>query len=95
LKLTAQPSTLQEMLTVKSDDVVGRVATYESIVKGEPIEDPGIPAAFRVLVKEMQSLGLAIEGVLDTGEVISFGKDEDKAKTPNIPTGLISIGRDI
>lgn len=87
--------TLQEMLTVKSDDVVGRVATYESIVKGEPIEDPGIPAAFRVLVKEMQSLGLAIEGVLDTGEVISFGKDEDKAKTPNIPTGLISIGRDI
>ena len=87
--------TLQEMLTVKSDDVVGRVATYESIVKGEPIEDPGIPAAFRVLVKEMQSLGLAIEGVLDTGEVISFGKDEDKAKTPNMPTGLISIGRDI
>jgi len=87
--------TLQEMLTVKSDDVVGRVATYESIVKGEPIEDPGIPAAFRVLVKEMQSLGLAIEGVLDTGEVISFGKDEDKAKAPNIPTGLISIGRDI
>jgi DNA-directed RNA polymerase subunit beta len=86
---------LQEMLTVKSDDVVGRVSTYESIVKGEAIEDPGIPAAFRVLVKEMQSLGLAIEAVLDTGEVITFGKDEDKAKVPNTPTGLISIGRDI
>jgi DNA-directed RNA polymerase subunit beta len=86
--------TLQEMLTVKSDDVVGRVSTYESIVKGEPIEDPGIPAAFKVLVKEMQSLGLAIEAVLDTGEIVTFGKDEDKARVPNTPTGLISIGRD-
>ena len=86
---------LQEMLTVKSDDVIGRVSTYESIVKGEPIEDPGIPAAFKVLVKEMQSLGLAIEAVLDTGEIITFGKNEDKARIPNTPTGLISIGRDI
>ncbi len=87
--------TLQEMLTVKSDDVVGRVSTYEAIVKGEPIENPGIPAAFKVLVKEMQSLGLAIEAVLDSGDVITFGKDEDKARVPNTPTGLISIGRDI
>ncbi len=87
--------TLQEMLTVKSDDVTGRVSTYESIVKGEPIEDPGIPAAFKVLVKEMQSLGLAVEAVLDNGDVIKFGKDEDKARMPNTPTGLISIGRDI
>jgi DNA-directed RNA polymerase subunit beta len=87
--------TLQEMLTVKSDDVTGRVSTYEAIVKGEQIEDPGIPAAFKVLVKEMQSLGLAVEGVLDNGDVIKFGKDEDKARMPNTPTGLISIGRDI
>ena len=87
--------TLQEMLTVKSDDVVGRVSTYESIVKGEPIEDPGIPAAFKVLVKEMQSLGLAIEAVLENGDVVTFGKDEDKSRVPNTPTGLISIGRDI
>ncbi|MFU8827074.1 MAG: DNA-directed RNA polymerase subunit beta [Brevefilum sp.] len=87
--------TLQEMLTVKSDDVTGRVSTYEAIVKGEPIEDPGIPAAFKVLVKEMQSLGLAIEAVLDNGEVVTFGKDEDRARIPNTPTGLISIGRDI
>ncbi|MDY6874101.1 MAG: DNA-directed RNA polymerase subunit beta [Chloroflexota bacterium] len=87
--------TLQEMLTVKSDDVVGRVSTYESIVKGEPIEDPGIPAAFKVLVKEMQSLGLAVEGVLENGDLIKFGKDEDKARMPNTPTGLISIGRNI
>jgi DNA-directed RNA polymerase subunit beta len=49
--------TLQEMLTVKSDDVQGRVKTYEAIVKGEPIEEPSIPASFRVLVKELQSLG--------------------------------------
>ena len=58
--------TLQEMLTVKSDDVQGRVKTYEAIVKGEPIEEPSIPASFRVLVKELQSLGLAVEAVTDT-----------------------------
>ena len=50
--------TLQEMLTVKSDDVQGRVSSYEAIVKGEPIEEPSLPASFRVLVKELQSLGL-------------------------------------
>jgi len=87
--------TLQEMLTVKSDDVTGRVSTYESIVKGEPIEDPGIPAAFKVLVKEMQSLGLNVEAVMENGDVIKFGKEDDRAKVPNTPTGLISIGRNI
>src|SRR5690606_5970460 len=55
--------TLQEMLTVKSDDVAGRVNTYEAIVKGEPIDEPSIPASFRVLVKELQSLGLAVEAI--------------------------------
>ena len=49
------------MLTIKSDDVTGRVKTYEAIVKGEPIEPPGVPESFRVLVKEMQSLGLSIQ----------------------------------
>jgi DNA-directed RNA polymerase subunit beta len=62
--------TLQEMLTVKSDDVQGRVKTYEAIVKGEAIEEPSIPASFRVLVKELQSLGLAVEAVTDAGEII-------------------------
>ena len=52
---------LQEMLTVKSDDVVGRVKTYEAIVKGESIMEPGVPESFKVLVKELQSLGLAVE----------------------------------
>src|SRR5574341_2351485 len=60
--------TLQEMLTVKSDDVQGRVKTYEAIVKGEPIEEPGIPTSFRVLVKELQSLGLAGEAISESGE---------------------------
>jgi DNA-directed RNA polymerase subunit beta len=81
--------TLQEMLTVKSDDVQGRVKTYESIVKGERIEEPGIPASFRVLVKEMQSLGLAVEAITDTGEVLRFGKDEEKQKMPRLSMGLL------
>ncbi|MBM4424977.1 MAG: DNA-directed RNA polymerase subunit beta [Chloroflexi bacterium] len=84
--------TLQEMLTVKSDDVQGRVKTYESIVKGEEIEEPGIPASFRVLVKELQSLGLAVEAVTDTGETIKFGKDEEKQRTPRLgKTGLTGL----
>ena len=52
---------LQEMLTVKSDDVIGRVKTYEAIVKGEDVVQPGVPESFHVLVKELQSLGLAVE----------------------------------
>ncbi len=83
---------LQEMLTVKSDDVQGRVSTYEAIVKGEQIEEPSIPASFRVLVKELQSLGLAVEAVTDTGEMIKFGKDEEKIHPPRYSTGLIEIG---
>ena len=59
--------TLQEMLTVKSDDVLGRVKTYEAIVKGETLLEPGIPESFRVLVKELQSLGVAVD-ILDEAE---------------------------
>src|SRR5512138_1561876 len=87
--------TLQEMLTVKSDDVQGRVATYEAIVKGEPIEEPSIPASFRVLVKELQSLGVAVEAVMDNGEIIRFGKDEERVRPPKIETGLLGIGEDL
>jgi DNA-directed RNA polymerase subunit beta len=86
--------TLQEMLTVKSDDVQGRVKTYEAIVKGEPIEEPSIPASFRVLVKELQSLGLAVEAVTETGEVIKFGKDEERARPPKLGTGLLGLGEE-
>ncbi len=84
--------TLQEMLTVKSDDVQGRVKTYEAIVKGEPIEEPSIPASFRVLVKELQSLGLAVEAVSDSGEMIKFGKDEERTRPPRLATGLLGLG---
>ncbi len=87
--------TLQEMLTVKSDDVQGRVNTYEAIVKGEPIEEPSIPASFRVLVKELQSLGLAVEAVIDNGEVIRFGKDEEKVHPPKVDTGLLGLGEGV
>jgi len=86
--------TLQEMLTVKSDDVQGRVKTYEAIVKGEAIEEPGIPTSFRVLVKELQSLGLAVEAITDSGEVINFGKEDEKARAPKMGTGLLSLAGD-
>ena len=53
--------TLQEMLTIKSDDVQGRASTYEAILKGEPIRNPGVPASFNLLVAELKSMGLAVE----------------------------------
>ena len=84
--------TLQEMLTVKSDDVTGRVKTYEAIVKGEEVTEPGVPASFRVLVKELQSLGLAVEALGENGEVIEFGKDEDQEKLPRLGSGLGLLG---
>ncbi|HML39548.1 MAG TPA: DNA-directed RNA polymerase subunit beta [Bellilinea sp.] len=87
--------TLQEMQTIKSDDIQGRVAAYESIVKGEPIEEPSLPAAFRVLVKELQSLGLAVEALMDSGDVIRFGKDEERVRPPKIETGLLALGEDL
>jgi len=80
------------MLTIKSDDTMGRTSAYEAIVKGEPIEEPNLPASFRVLVKELQSLGLAVEAEMDSGETIRFGKDEEKMKPPKLPTGLMGLG---
>ncbi|WP_092503109.1 DNA-directed RNA polymerase subunit beta [Agrococcus jejuensis] len=71
--------TLQELLTVKSDDIVGRVKVYEAIVKGENIHDPGIPESFKVLMKEMQSLCLNVEVLNAAGEVVTLRDDEDEA----------------
>ncbi len=68
--------TLQEMLTIKSDDVIGRSKTYESIVKGEPIKKPNVPESFRVLVKELQSLGLDVELLGESGAVMSATAEE-------------------
>ncbi len=71
--------TLQEMITTKSDDVVGRVKTYEAIVKGENIPKPGIPEGFKVLVKELQALGLDIQLFDDKGKEIEVKEDIDDA----------------
>ena len=70
--------TLQEMLTVKSDDVVGRVNTYEAIVKGENIPEPGVPESFKVLVKELQSLGLDVRLYSEDNEELELKEDVDE-----------------
>ncbi len=68
---------LQELLTIKSDDVTGRVKVYEAIVKGENIPEPGIPESFKVLVKEMQSLCLNVEVLSSDGQIIDLKDTED------------------
>jgi len=70
---------LQEILTIKSDDVLGRVKAYEAIVKGENIPEPGIPESFKVLVKEMQSLCLDVEPISETGEEVELLDDGEDA----------------
>lgn len=81
--------TLQEMLTIKSDDVVGRSKTYEAIVKGEPIKKPNVPESFRVLIKELESLLLDVELIGEDGKVIAMTEDEAAANlaamTPPTP----------
>ena len=79
--------TLQEILTVKSDDIVGRVKTYESIVKGENIPEPGIPESFKVLIKEMQSLGLDVKVLTEDEKEI---KIKESAELEDL-TGLDDI----
>jgi len=76
--------TLQEMLTVKSDDVVGRVKTYEAIVKGEPIVEAGVPESFKVLVKELRSLGLSVEVINEDEETIDFAEDTSRDLLTNL-----------
>ena len=71
--------TLQEIMTVKSDDVVGRVKTYEAIIKGENIPEPGIPESFKVLLKELQSLGLDVRVLRDNGEEVEMSENIDYA----------------
>ena len=68
---------LQELLTIKSDDVLGRVKVYEAIVKGENIPEPGIPEPFKVLIKEMQSLCLNVEVRSSTGEEIELRETDE------------------
>jgi DNA-directed RNA polymerase subunit beta len=77
---------LQEMLTVKSDDVVGRVKTYEAIVKGEDVIQPGIPESFHVLLKELQSLGLSMELLHEEPEPLALTDDTDASLTEGEPS---------
>ena len=86
---------LQEMLTIKSDDVVGRVKTYESIVKGENIEKPGIPESFKVLVKEMQSLGLDVEVLSEEGTEVKVDSEQDELMKTVEELGIDLIGREV
>ena len=78
-------SVLQEILTVKSDDVVGRTKTYEAIVKGQPIAEPGIPESFKVLIKELQSLGLDVKILTEDNKEVSIQElSNDELDTPSL-----------
>jgi len=79
---------LQEILTVKSDDVVGRVQAYEAIVKGERIQAPGVPESFKVLVKELQSLGISVDILNQDDETIELLEDPAGYATPNLGINL-------
>ncbi len=85
--------TLQEMLTVKSDDILGRVKTYEAIVKGETILEPGIPESFRVLVKELQSLGVSVDILDDAEEEIALVGEHMHDQLPDLD-GINIQGRE-
>ncbi len=83
--------TLQEILTVKSDDIVGRVKTYEAIVKGENIPEPGVPESFKVLLKELQSLGLDIRVLTEDLQEVEIKEDVDD---DNVPLDVNMEGRE-
>src|SRR6267154_1363695 len=85
--------TLQEILTVKSDDVVGRVKTYEAIVKGEDIFQPGVPESFKVQVKELQSLGLAVEVLNEEEEEVTFAEDIDSGDVRSLDINISGFER--
>ncbi|WP_018924680.1 DNA-directed RNA polymerase subunit beta [Salsuginibacillus kocurii] len=80
--------TLQEILTVKSDDVVGRVKTYEAIVKGENVPEPGVPESFKVLIKELQSLGMDVKMLSSTEEEIEMKELDDEEEESNDKVNL-------
>jgi DNA-directed RNA polymerase subunit beta len=78
--------TLQEILTVKSDDVVGRVKTYEAIVKGENVPEPGVPESFKVLIKELQSLGMDVKILSGDEKEIEMRDTEDDDELQQVDT---------
>ena len=88
--------TLQEILTVKSDDVVGRVKTYEAIVKGESVPQPGVPESFKVLIKELQSLGLDVKMLsADYEEIELRNLDEDDDMQPTDALNLMKVEKEL
>lgn len=86
--------TLQELLTVKSDDVVGRVKTYEAIVKGENVPEPGVPESFKVLIKELQSLGLDVRVLSEESEEIEIREEEEDISEMARELGIDIHGHD-
>ena len=84
--------TLQEILTIKSDDVVGRVKTYEAIIKGDNISEPGIPESFKVLLKELQSLALDVAVLDENGEEIQMTESVDEVNVEDM-SGLMEGDR--
>ncbi|GMA57057.1 hypothetical protein GCM10025858_15600 [Alicyclobacillus sacchari] len=87
--------TLQEILTVKSDDVVGRVKTYEAIVKGENVPEPGVPESFKVLIKELQSLGMDVKilsGDEREIEMKEIDEDDDGSEKLNLNLEYNEVG---
>ncbi len=87
--------TLQEILTVKSDDVVGRVKTYESIVKGENVPEPGVPESFKVLIKELQSLGMDVKILTENEEEIEMKEIDDEDDGANDKLNLNLEGTEV
>ena len=85
---------LQELLTVKSDDVLGRAKTYEAIIKGEEILQPGVPESFKVLLQELKSLGLAVEVLNEAEEKVSLA-EEETFELPRIPMDLPPLKPDL
>ena len=75
--------TLQEILTVKSDDLIGRQKTYEAIVKGEPVPKPGVPESFKVMIRELQGLGLDVRVLDENGDVVDLRNDGDEDEEEN------------
>ena len=83
--------TLQEILTVKSDDVIGRVKVYEELVKGQKVDQAGVPESFRVLIKEFQALGLDIQIINDKNETLDLKDIEKEEAKQNLPTSIDDI----
>ena len=87
--------TLQEILTVKSDDVLGRVKVYESIIKGQEINQAGVPESFRVLMKEFQALGLDVSIINDDGETLQLKQIEDSEDREDYASNIDEVDSSI